>query len=180
MDRIVIADPIGGLPEGTIVTDNISQIVAQRAATLPVDADLLKLNGCAGYVRRVFGHGYAFDPYMPKRGAQVVLYALRDRGTINWCARMRRTSSVQLPSGTLRLSTDTSQRQVVTGGLTANLQPEELAKMSGRNPACDDQGGWIVGGTAEFTAQIEGYLGLSLYGTAQHCVVEWVAVTQTA
>jgi hypothetical protein len=179
MQRIVIADP-GGLPEGAIVIDNIAQIVSLRAATLPVDPELQKINGCAGFVKRAFGVGYQFEPHMPTRGAQCVLYVVRDRGTINWCARLRRTSSVQLPLGTLRLSTDTSQRQVVTGGLTVSQQPEQLAKMSGRNPACDDQGGWLIGGSSIFSAQIEGYLGLSLYGTAQHCVVEWVAVTQTA
>jgi hypothetical protein len=181
MQRVVIWDEKCEYLEGEVVDGNKSEaLAARRAGVLSLDADLLTLNGSAGYAVRKFGKGWSFDPHMPKHGAPVALYVVPDRPLIHWLAKLVPSPAafdapaVQ-PRGNLRLNVDTSQRGIVSARVTSETPPVELSALSPQF----ETGGWLIGGTNRFASSIEGFLGLSLYGTAQHCRVAWLAVSQS-
>lgn len=172
--RIVVEDPSGQYAEGQLLEGNAAQLlVVAHAATLPADSDLLGRGAVSGYMRRGFGVGWRFDPHMPRRGCPLVLYVAPDRPVLHWVARLAVDDPSKPMSGVLRLGCDTSQKGVITCGLTADAQPPELARVN------MGSGNGYFGGMLRFSSAIEGFLGLSLYGTADNCRVLWVAVSQS-
>ena len=182
---IVVWDATGEYAEGEVVDDNrkVKLLAQGRAVVLPVDAEILGANALAGYVRRSFGRGWVPDQYTPGRGAQLVFYSIPGRPMLHWCARIgtafeRAFKPGDLAArGSLKLMTDTSQRGIaLAGGLVPVVEPPRLETLG----SPDKDGGWTLQGTSQFSAQHEGFIGLSLYGAASAVRVLWLAVSQTA
>lgn len=173
MSRVVIWDPRGDFKLGEIVGGvEAERLVVQRAATLPIEADLLSRNGLSGWNMRAFGKGERFDPVTHKRGCAVAIYIASGFSKINWVASV--IPAGPNPRGQLRMSADTSQVNINTGGLRPDNQPTRIEALSGQL-----DGRWLIGGEATLVARVEGFMGLGLYGTASDCAVEWIAVSQT-
>jgi hypothetical protein len=181
MNRVVIWDEKCEYLEGEIVDGNKSEMLAaRRGGVLLIDNDLLTINASAGYSVRKYGRGWGFDAAMPKHGCPVTLYVVPDRPLIHWIAKLVPSASafdplVAQPRGNLRLNVDTTQRGVVTARMSSETPPVELASLSRQF----ETGGWMIGGTGRFASSIEGFIGFSLYGTAQNCRVAWLAVSQS-
>ena len=180
MRRIVVWDPTGEDPEGTIVEDQRAQVlVSKKVATLPIDHRLFGRNGLSGWNKRTWGHGAAFDAVANRRGCQIVLYVMPSYQTLNYVVRIVPTVSPKEDpapaTGRLRLSTDKNQIGTLALGVrspTGPIQIEQLGKL-------DKGGGWTAEGTLSFTTRNEGFFGLSLYGKLVGCRVAWLAVSQT-
>ena len=172
MPRIVIWDPTGKLPEGEIVygTNGIAVLHSKGGVTLPVELELLKINAVSGFFARNWGSGIGFNRMMGTRACPMLLFVHPDYTTIHWAARLECDEGHQ---GTFRLTTDSSQVGIIGGGLAAN---ETVVDISGLEP--DLYGGITIGGSCKLNCTTEGYLGLSIYGTAIGARVVWSAVTQ--
>lgn len=173
MPRIVIWDPTGDFPEGELVygTNGIAVLHSKGGVTLPVELELLKINAVSGFFSRNWGSGIKFDRMLGTRACPMLLFVQPDFTRINWAARLEFDGDHQ---GTFRLTTDSSQMGGIGGGLAAN---EAAIDITDLEP--DEYGGVTIGGTCKLNCTTEGYLGLSLYGTAIGARVVWSAVTQS-
>lgn len=169
MEQVVLFDPAGEYAAGEVLEGNVAEMVARRGAMLPVEAAQRRINAHAAFVRTSpWGEGWVFDPAMPRMGAPAVMYVVADRPLIHWFAMLHHTGPN--PRCSLRLTSDTSQRQVLSGGLSSEALSEVLRVSDARS---------ALRGRSRLSAANEGYYGFALYGTATDCVVEWVAMTQT-
>lgn len=170
--RVVIHDPSGDNPTGEIVEGKKAELlVARGIPSLPVDPNLLSRNGVSGYSKREFGRGISLDANSSRRGCSTVLYVMPSHQKINWCARIIPTSAGMVARGRLRLANDTAQVNVIKGGIAT----AEFAEVSGKLGA----EGLTIAGSSRFIANMEGYMGLCLYGTLANARVLWLAISQS-
>lgn len=175
MKFVVLFDPrADGLREGTIVEGvKVEAMKAAGVALLPVEGDLLGRNGASGWTKRCWGEGDALHPQQNRRGCPIVLHVSPYFPTLHWIARV--VPVEKEPRGMLRMSVDTTQIGVMPGGLNVIEGPTRIEEL-GEAP---ESGGWLVRGKAGIHSNVEGFLGLGLFGTLAGCRVEWLAVSQT-
>lgn len=170
--RVVIQDLSGDLQVGEIVTGKKAELlVARSIPSLPVDPNLLVKNAVAGYFKREYGKGIEYGGSTSGRGCPAVLYAVPTHQQLHWMARVIPNSAGAHVKGRLRLANDTAQQQVVKGG----IQTAQFADIDKEL----DGDGTIIHGSSRFITNVEGYLGICLYGTLQNARVQWLAISQT-
>lgn len=173
MNTSVVAwDPKGQYPDGYVVEGHTAAAVTARGAvTLPVDLDLLHINGASGWSKRSYGSGETFD-FSRRRGCPIALHIGNRRSVIHWRARIMPHPRVTGLSGQLRLAADTTQQHVLASGISsirsAAVVPESF----------DALGGVTIGGEVDFFSPITGLLGLCLHGQLDGGRVIWLAVSQ--
>ena len=189
--HVVVWDPRGEYWDGAVVGElKAHQLRALGVATLPVDAGLMAKNGVAGYFRRSFGAGVPLSPVIPQRAAMVLLWTTAGQGQrLFWRARLQATFHVVAGldgaehlvrdelDGQLRLVADTAQVGAYPQGFVA-YDEGAVAYTRGLGEP-DKWGGWTVGGCVQLGQQLEGFMGLSLYGAARGARLAWVAVSQS-
>lgn len=177
MKQVIVVEDInesyyeGDMVEGT----RCERLIATSAPVLPVLPDLLLRSAFSGYARRQWGQGAEFSESMPRRGCPLAMFVSPEHTDIHWMAKIVRTGE-ELPSGVLRLSADTSQRGVITGGLISDTATHDIARLfagQAQNEAI------YIRGMSQLSARLEGYFGFGLYGTLKGARVRWLAVTQT-
>lgn len=175
MNRIVVWDPSGEHPDGTVISgvQRVTQLEARGVASLPVDPD--RAHGSVhGYFRRGWGRGWKYSRMVGERGCPMLLFIQPDRLHIYWTARLIPTGDE--PKGILRLTTDTSRQTAFAGGLSAVdarvVSVDQLGEV-------DRHGGWTVRGRTKLSVAAEGYLALNLYGVGQDFAVLMSAVSQS-
>ena len=173
MERIVVWDPRGRLPEGAIVRASAQQALDELGgvAMLPVEPRLLELGPIAGYFRRSWGRGERFERMAPRRGCPMAIHAVPGYPYLHWIARL--VSAGAAPGGSLRLVPAPSPFATMSGGLSAVAEPVTLAELG--DP--DAWGGWTVARAVELSCSSEGLMCVALQGAAERCVVLWSAVS---
>jgi len=175
MHIVVLHDSSGKYAEGEILTANAAEVAKSKGvATLPIVPQLLRDNSFAGYAKRAYGRGWAFEAHKAGRGCPLALHVDAEYSTIHWAARLLVDGPGRV-DGTLRMATDTAQVNASAIGLSPLTAPIQLSALG--EP--DAQGGWTIGGSA--TASIPGamFIGLQLYGMAQNVRVAWFAASQS-
>lgn len=178
MVRIVVWDPTGRWPEGTLLEgSSLLHVEKSRGAVLlPADADLcLGQDAVAGYFRRGWGMGVAWTDRPAQRACSMLLRIVPERPWLHWCARVvPMHADGPPPRGRLHLVTNTGQM----GGTAVRVSPMSEPQSLEDSPI-DEHGGWTLKGTSQLGMAGEGMLGLALYGAATGCAVLWSAATQT-
>lgn len=177
VERVVAWDPTGKYIEGDILEGRAAQdVVARRAATLPVSKDIVAKGAICGYMRAGYGHGWQFDPVLSRRGAPTVLYIVPGIPFVNWCARVQVVEKDSPVTGQLRFMADSGQLGTISGGLRNEDDPIDFGSLT----SPDANGGWTISGRSTYTSQYQGVAGFGLYGALRNARVMWCAVTQTA
>lgn len=185
---IVIHDPCGGFWEGAVIDQRQAhQLKQSGVSVLPVNPNLFRINGAAGFVKRAWGSGWTLENTIPAALCPLVMFVVPEQQVINFAVRLVPTQealemmdskeSKWSPSGRLRLVTDTSQHGVATGGL-ASL-PETTLDIDSL-VYDEDTLGWTMYGKASLNALGEGYYGFALYGYVPGMKVAWFAMSQTS
>jgi len=180
--RILVWNPHEPGTDGVILNGprHFAYAEANQLVTLPYDVELYGqgLNALHGYSRRGWGSGYVLSighgGTLARRSCPLVTFIDTERKYLHWAARISPIKGESMV-GTLRLTTDSTQRLTINAGLSSDASPIDVAALD----SPDRWGGYIIRGKHQISSTIEGYLGLSLYGTARGIAVEWVAVTQS-
>lgn len=176
MERIVVWDPRGRIPEGSVVRVSAQQALDELAgvASLPVEQRLLELGPIAGYYRRSWGKGERFERMAARRACPMAIHAVPGYPYLHWAARVVPAGGA--PGGSLRLVPAPSALATMTGGLSAVAEPVTLSELG--EP--DAWGGWTVSRAVELACSSEGLMCVALQGAAERCVVLWSAVSLSA
>lgn len=183
---IIIADKTGKYRKGAILeAQNAHKLRSEGAILLPVEKDLLNINGASGYVERSWGSGVELPPFLNKAVCPVVLYVVAEHPVISFAVSLQATDAALrnfkekkvLPSGFIRLTTDNTQRGVSAGGLKTD--GGSLFNFDQSFPAPDKDGCWHLQGTATLNLAGEGYYGFGLYGRSDGMKVQSFAVSQS-
>jgi hypothetical protein len=144
---------------------------------LPAEPELLARGPVSGFFMRKLGQGVELARMEQRRVAPMLLFAHPDFRFLHWQALVCPLRSEREVRGTLRLVAAAHGASAFQGGLAATGTGTEL-DLAGvpRLPS----GGWVVGGAAEVSCTVEGYLGLELLAQADACFVAWSAVSQSA
>lgn len=176
MSEMVLFDPQGTYWEGALVSGDVARVIrSNRGATIPIDTDLLNLNAVAGYYSRSFGGGIKPSTAVPARICPMLLYTVPPGTVLNWRLRLQAVEGEQ-PTGSLRIVTDSSQRNAYAGGLNAG---EGSGVAFGQLGDPDQFGGWEVGNQMRISP-VEGYLSLMVYGAGTGVRISRATVSQTA
>jgi len=175
MHQIVVEDPTGELPLGTVVDGPMRNTRAARSAVLmPVDPDRVA-GDVTGYFLRHWGEGWLFDRGAGERGCPMLLHVEPDAKHVYWAARVAPAPNVTRPRGKLKLVTDSGRQQrAMAGGLSAVKRVEAVEALG----PPDAQGGWVIMGRSDLAVSMSGMIALSLYGVCKGLLVQWSAVTQ--
>lgn len=169
--RVVISDPTGDIPPGEIVEGRKAELlVAKHIPSLPIDPQLLRRNGAAGYTKREYGRGVAFVGNSSQRACQATLYVMPSHQAINWCAAIAPNRAHAHVKGRIRLANDPSQVNVIKAGIATAQYAEVDEEVDGQ---------LVISGSSRFITSMEGFLGVSLYGTLSDARVLWLAVSQS-
>lgn len=173
MQRIVINDPINDHKQGEIIEgeNEIARLMRRRVAMLPIESGTL-VHPMAGYVARSWGKGIDLDRNAGTRAAPVVLFVDPKLPFIYWCARVVPIRNDEQARGSLRLVTDGNTGHTLSGGLSSDVVPSFGEK--------DEGGGWTLYGRGKLSIGMDGWLGLSLYGTLRNARILWSAVSQSS
>lgn len=173
MHRIVIQDPLRELKPGTIVEgeNTIVRLVNRGVAMLPVDQEWCR-RGVDGFMVRRWGNGWLFDLARGQRGCGMVLRVDPARPYVYWAVRVVPVDSMRPAVGQLKFTTDTTHGEN-SAGLGNEVRPPRIEDAP---PARD--GSRLLGGRMRLGSAGLGYLGVSIYGTAQNALIEWSAVSQ--
>lgn len=174
--RIVVWDPSGKFPIGDIIEGDkaISLLHGHGGLTLPIEPHLLGRNAVSGYFRRDWGRGTPFTNMVGTRGCPMLIYVVPDFAVLNWAIRVEPIPGAPESRGTFRLTMHTGQVGTISGGLAADGAVVEFA-----DRPIDPHGGVTIVGSSKLNCTMEGYLGLSIYGTAVGVRVLWSAVSQS-
>lgn len=182
MKRIVVHDPGSHFALGELIEGDraVALLKSRGGVALPVEPDLIGRNAVSGFFRRDWGRGEEFNGLLGTRACPMLLYALPEYTTINWALRLLPIEGATECRGLFRLAAHSGQVGCITGGLAANGQAFQIEDAPGAPPAHERlRDGFIIEGTSTLNCGLEGYLGLSIYGTAIGLRVIWSAVTQT-
>lgn len=175
MQKIVIWDPSGKLPEGAFVAGERSMSLldaTEGVVALPVDPDLIDANAVGGWFKRAWGTGWRFERMVGQRGCPMMIRVKPVEPLyLYWVARVMHDERQNVvPHGILRLTADGTQ-----GGISGGISGPGYDLQNLGKP--DRWGGWTIGGRSQFSTTTEGFLGMSLYGAAQGIAVPWTAVS---
>jgi hypothetical protein len=171
--KIVVCDPSGEVREGHVIEgpNNIGRLERRRVVMLPYEPGFER-EAVGGYFRRSWGEGWLFDRMAGERGCPMLLHVSPKVPFVYWCARLELDG--ESPRGNVKLTTDSSQRQAMSGGLGAELRATALDRLGLPDP----DGGWTIGGRSRLGISLGGYLALSLYVVARRARVIYSAVSQ--
>lgn len=174
--KIVVWDPSGAMPEGSIVTDLPAlSLAAAGVVMLPVVPRLFESSGVGGYAKRAWGPGVELSQHMPRLSCPLTMYAAKELRGLHWVARLAPISVAPFPEvhGQIRLTADGNQ----PGVLNASFQGGAHVDLKALGPI-DARGGWTVGGHGIITPSGDGYTGFALYGVGSGLRVLWAAISQ--
>lgn len=189
-EQIVLEDASGNYWPGALIPGPSAPAMrAKGVAMMPVAADLLpapagmpraRRNAVLGFFRRDYGAGWQLKP-TPEIVCPMVLYVVPGYPVIHWRARIVAPTAAAAQAqrrGQLRICTDSMQSGAGAFGLT--IPSGQHVELGALGPA-DDVGGWVVGGKASLHATLEGYAGISLWGSCTNgdLRIAWAAVSAT-
>lgn len=174
--HVVAWDPTGKLSEGEVLDgQNATQLAKNSGAVLmPVDDDLAN-QAVAGYFHRGWGAGWEYNQMQGERGCPMLLFVHVGRRWLHWALRIEPIPG-EKPLGLMRLTTDSSRPNAMSGGLSAHDAPIDLGLLG----PVDERGGWTVRGKLQVSHSGSGYLALNFYGSCQGVRVPWTACSQTS
>jgi len=178
MHEIVIWDPEGTVSQGTNLeceknARQIESLRARGAVLFPSVPDRLAVNPVGGPYIRHWGEGWDFESAQAVRGCPMLNYVTPEMTEVHWAARIEPNATNSKPSGILRLVALSGVMGSVTGGLTRDGMPVDLAKL----PKPDSKGGWIIRGKGSIASTVQGYFASTLYGYTTGVRVKWSAVS---
>jgi hypothetical protein len=189
--HIVVWDPTGEFGQGSLLDAEAARRVriGNKAAVMPVDANLFAYSGAGGFAFRQWGAGIPLAFNLPRNVGPLVLFSTPEQGYIHWLARLVPESQdveawlnddpERHLEGELRLVSDSSQ------AIPANapLSPSDDAVMGRQLTRQNlENGGWVLGGRAMLLGTAHGNGGhypFSLYGRMQGARLEWLALTKS-
>lgn len=163
-----------------------NQAASQGDVLLPVDPQIMKRSGIAGYYRRAYGKGEPLSSasIVSKCVAQMTLWLASDTfqpTKLVWKARVfpdpvtRKMWTEGRPlEGFMRLISDNSQESAMFFG-RASEQIFELKNIA-RVTMPDD--GIVIGGETAITIPQNGFYGVSLFGRMPGFNLRWLAASQ--
>lgn len=174
----VIWDPEGKVLPGTVFDREskaraIEALASRGVAMIPTRAEKMAINPIAGAFVTHWGDGWDFDGVAAQRGCPMLNFVTPDTQSVTWRARLAPNGKGGKPSGILRLVPSTAVMGAISGGLSADGMPVDVAKLE----APDQWGGWTVGGVARCSPTIQGYFASNLYGYLSGVRVLWSAVS---
>lgn len=181
MLQTVVWDPEGKLLDRTTFDDArharaVTQARARGVVFLPELAE--SANPVEGVFVRHWGRGAVFDTLAPRRVCPMLNYVTPQMTKLHWVARLMplELDERHLPKqGILRIAAYPGQRGTISGGIAAGHEGVDTMQIGSR----DAFGGWTVGGEANISTTMEGYLATSLYGACSGFRVMWSAVSVT-
>lgn len=176
---VVVDDPMGEYWEGSLIEEKRAEMLKARGLiALPVDPELIRISGVGGFYKRSYGSGWPLSNAAPTGNCPVTLYTTRNHHRLGWAARLVLDPSAPQKNhvGLLRLTSDTAQATAMQGGFVGNDPRDKNLIDVSKLGSADAEGGWTVTGTGTIRSTGEGYLALTLYGTAPGLAVEWLAV----
>lgn len=174
----VVFDPKHEYWPGALVEDGVALELGRRGClTIPVLRELMKRNAVSGLFMRSWGSGWRLGSPAPQRACPLILNIAPGHDYVNWRARIMLDEGGEFGDGQLRIVADSAQVGAHASGFTAldhaSIKFAQLGPM-------DDGGGWNVGGQAKVASAIEGFLGLTLWGSGASTRVIAAAVSQTS
>jgi hypothetical protein len=176
---LVLEDPKAEYWEGALVDSKGMRELEERGAiTIPTVPELSTRNAVAGFMKRSWGSGWKLPDVIPNRICPTILFTVPNLHVIHWRAKLVREPNAAHVNGTVRLTGDSAQIQASIGGMGQSSQNfVDLAKLNGADDP--ESEGWFIGGQAPIAAQLEGYMGICLYGMGTGIRVAWLAVSQS-
>lgn len=173
---VVVWDPSGKLPDGSILEGNeIAVSQGKGVLCLPVQADLLARGGAAGWSKRSYGRGWQYNRQVSAGGCPLVLQVASGYPVIHWLARLLPVPDAGNISGMLRLAGDTAQIGAGTLGLSLDHGPVYADGLG----APDEHGGWTIGGRCKASISGDRIFAMQLYGYLSGARVLWLAASQS-
>jgi len=177
MMAVVVWDPSGRLPDGSILEDNqIAVARGEGVVALPLQKELLRRGGAAGWSKRSYGRGWQYDATVSGPGCPLLLQVAAGYPLIHWTARLAPHEPGAPIAGSLRLSGDTTQIGAGAFGLSLEDGPVQINRLGD----ADEAGGLIISGKCRIRVASDVAFGLQLYGYLSGARVLWLAASQGA
>lgn len=182
--HIIVEDRRPGKPRtGDIITEaERTKLLGseQRVYTMPCDPEIVASGAITGFALISYGRGHDMAEAIPGRACRLALYVLARPGTLHWRARITidekmREEAAGTYTGVMRLVSDTSQG--FSGG-TVGANPDTAFNFNTLSDDTNDGEGWVIGGTARSTPQIDSVYGYALHGVGRGFRVLWAAISQ--
>ena len=178
---ILVWDPTGELPEGTILA---SQAAAQKAAQgcvfLPTDTSVHMDQALGAFVKRSWGPGLPSD-YLPgmKYFAPLALYGEPTHTHFSWAARIRPVGPNDVSGALVGIGGQCACNPMSgqRGGQHLAFAPNEMPVPLVTLGAPDSHGGWTLRGTANVNLAGAGFYAFALAGAVSGVRVMWMAAT---
>jgi hypothetical protein len=180
--HVIVEDLTRAYPFGMLVeNERAAMLAGEGVTTLAVEPALFSYSSVGGFFQRFYGHGVEI-PSVPGSICKSTLHVVPYMHTIRWIARLAPTQKFladgegRLPTGMLRLVTDSSQANCQSGGLS-NVEGSilDLSKVGEPNV----ENAWIVKAQARVDVPAAMQLGFALYGHARDLKISWLAISQT-
>lgn len=168
--HVVVYDHHNKYKIGSLLSSTTAHMLAAKGVvSMPLDVELLRHNGAAGYALKHFGTGWVLDAVSPKMICPLLLQVASGESKLVWRAGLVKTPKSKM-NGFIRLASDSGQLNVSGVGLGPS-QPVTLEEL-------DDQDYVVIGGESSIVMTGDYYVGLGLYAKGDGVSVEWFAVSQ--
>ncbi len=163
---VVIWDPENKKQIGTVLEGD-KAVVARRCGISMLPINMRALYGIPpGFFYRPWGDGWIYDGMLAERGCPMMLLGDTQNKWLYWMAAVRPIRPNFAMTGQLRL-VGNGATGAVAAGISQDIVPPRLETIA--------PGSWLIGGRSLVSVVSSGMLGLSIYGSASNCKLEWSA-----